>query len=93
MEPDNRSDVNHSRVPIASTDPSDWLCVRIVEEIANREGTDPARLPPLAESTDPDGLARLVDHAAVPITVSFRYIGYEVRVSADGQVSVTDVDA
>lgn len=85
--------MSHSRGLIASTEPRERLCVRILEEIATREGIDPTRLPPMAESIDPDSLARLVDHAAVPITVSFGYYGYDVRVSADGRVSITDVDA
>jgi len=67
----------------------------VVETVAAREGVDPIDLEtPLYETVDPDALDALVG-APTPaerqqlLHVVFEYHGYEVRVSADGDVSVS----
>ncbi|MFC3957611.1 HalOD1 output domain-containing protein [Halovivax cerinus] len=70
------------------------LGVRIVTEIADREGVDPTGLtPPLQDVVDVDALEALFE--PTPTTdrdcvgsVSFTYVGYEVTVAADGAITV-----
>lgn len=61
---------------------------RILASIAEREGTDILSLPPLYDAVDPDALKALVDQGGV-IEISFVYLGYDVLVQGDGQVSVS----
>lgn len=71
------------------------LGVRIVTEVAAREGVDPAALtPPLHDVIDPDALDALF--ASTPTnrrngqaSVSFTYNGYRVTVTGQGEISVT----
>lgn len=71
--------------------------VRIVSEVAAREGVDPTELkPPLHDVIDPEALEALFEptptsqrsHAG---SVSFVYRGYDVTVTASGEISVTEI--
>lgn len=71
----------------ASDDPP--VSVRIVETIADREGTDPASLDPvLYDVLDPDALDSLFDGVGTSGRIEFTYLGYDVAVDADGTVTV-----
>ena len=69
---------------------------RIVAAVARREGVDPTALRPrLNDVVDPDALDRLFSDGsgrreAPTGRVEFRYCGYDVTVSSDGRVAVTD---
>ncbi|AGB39965.1 HalOD1 output domain-containing protein [Natronococcus occultus] len=62
----------------------------VVSAVAEAEDADPVALPPLYEAIDPEALNALL--AAEPETavgtVAFRYAGYDVEVTGDGDVSV-----
>ena len=61
---------------------------RIVEAVAEREGTTPFDLrPPLYYTVNPEALERLLGGNA-EITVTFEYNGYVVTVRNDGSVLV-----
>jgi hypothetical protein len=73
---------------------SDTLCSRIIAEVADETGSDPASLPPLYEAIDPEALEALYDHSSGERaerrrdpTVQFRYAGRVVVVW-----SATDID-
>ncbi|WP_204365325.1 HalOD1 output domain-containing protein [Halorubrum aidingense] len=59
-------------------------CTAIVEAVAAVSDHDPADLPPLYETIDPDALNTLLgpagDRSDQPLAVSFAYFGYNVRV-------------
>lgn len=63
-------------------------CIAVVEAVAAVSGRDATDLPPLYESVDADALNTLFDPAGVdsdrPMSVSFTYVGYGVRVDRDG---------
>ncbi|WP_254864078.1 HalOD1 output domain-containing protein [Halovivax gelatinilyticus] len=71
--------------------------VRIVTEVAEREGVDPTMLrPPLHDVIDPEALEALF--APTPTSdrtaggsVTFAYCGYDVTVAADGTISVSEI--
>jgi hypothetical protein len=69
---------------------------RVVEAVARRKGVDPTELETrLNDVVDPDALDRLFSDgsgAREPPTgrVEFRYCGYDVTVSSDGRVTVSD---
>ncbi|WP_255198053.1 HalOD1 output domain-containing protein [Halorarius litoreus] len=62
----------------------------IVGAVAEREGTDALSLPPLYNAVDIDALEALVAHAdaSTGLSVTFRYVGWDVTVYADGSVTV-----
>lgn len=65
----------------------------VVEAVARREGVDPTELETrLNDVVDPDALDRLFgDGRDAPAgRVELRYCGYDVTVSSDGRVAVTD---
>lgn len=69
----------------------------VVDAVANAENADPVALPPLDDRLDPDGLNRLLhtdrnsadaglvftrtEELRNDLEVTFRYAGYDVRVS------------
>lgn len=66
----------------------------VVELVADREGTDPMELrPPLYDVIDPEALNALFAPTSrgrlrESGQVSFEYLGYDVTVRGDGDVSV-----
>lgn len=68
---------------------------RVIETIAAREGVDPIDLDePLYTAIDTDALDALVEAAdpdagRSPVHVEFRYHGYDVTVTADGDVHLS----
>jgi hypothetical protein len=67
--------------------------IRVVREVAAREGVDPTDLePPLHEVVDPDALDALFrprdDASEHATTVEFTYRGHRVRVHGPGTVDV-----
>lgn len=69
---------------------------RIVETVAAREGVDPMDLDePLFAAIDPDALDALLQRGETrstmsPIQLTFVYHGYEVTVTSDGAVEVSE---
>ncbi len=68
--------------------------IRIIEAVADREGTRPSELsPPLATAIDPDALNQLfestrTDESPRHCSVSFVYCGHEVSLYSDGRVAI-----
>lgn len=66
---------------------SDSLMTTILEVVADREGTDVARLPPLYEAIDPDALETLFEPTREGATrtgrLEFTYCGYVVTLVCD----------
>lgn len=55
--------------------------IRVVEEVARREGIDPIEVsPPLETVIDTDALDALVRSDRAPVEIAFEYRGYAVRV-------------
>lgn len=77
-------------VIIDATAPSDDEFGTIVlTTIADELGTDPASLPPLRESIDPDILNGFRDaDGGSAKALSFEYLGYEVIVTDDGVIQL-----
>jgi len=66
---------------------------QVLEAVAEQEGTTLLALDqPLYEAVDPDALDHLFAGDRRPDTVRFSYSGYEVSISGDGRIAVTDVD-
>lgn len=69
----------------------------VVEAVAAAEGVDPTELsPPLYTAIDPDVLDSIFSdgRGAHPTgQLVFEYLGYEVTVRPDGEVSVADPDS
>lgn len=62
----------------------------ILDRIASAEGVDQSDLsPPLYEATDPDALDRLVANTAAPLTVTFTYGDWTVKVRGGPETEVT----
>lgn len=71
----------------ASTD--DEFGTIVLTTIADELGTDPAALPPLRDSIDPDILNGFRDaDGASTKALSFEYLGYEVVVTDDGVIQL-----
>lgn len=70
----------------------------IVTAVADADGVSPLNVdPPLARVIDPDALQALVDSLAdnpygQTGTIDFSYNSYDVTVSADGSVSLSNSD-
>lgn len=64
---------------------------RILFKIAEREGVDPTDLPILAETIDPDALESLIKSLSDNGSVNFRYYGYDVQVTGDGDIDLTEL--
>lgn len=66
----------------------------IVQAVAETTGQDPLEMTPIYEYVDTDALDTLLDsgEGATPvIRVKFEYEGCLVKVTADGDVSVTEI--
>lgn len=80
---------------IESPPTADSISTRIVRSVATEKECEPENLdPPLYESVDPDALDALFradsDDCSEGVRVVFTYCGYEVAVSSDGVVDVTN---
>lgn len=62
----------------------------VVEAVAEREGADPAHLPPLYDVCDPDALTALLAGSGERVVVEFTYCDQRVTVDSDGVVLVAD---
>lgn len=61
----------------------------ILEEVAAREDTSPADLPPLYENLDPEALQELVESTDdASFHIEFGYNDYAVRIGPDGDVDI-----
>lgn len=76
--------------------PHDSAAGAVIHAVAEYTGTPPEDLDPLTESVDSDALEALVGGgagtSAGPATVSFRYVGLVVSVSADGRLRLTPAE-
>ncbi|MFP8957077.1 HalOD1 output domain-containing protein [Natrialbaceae archaeon A-CW3] len=74
--------------------PTPWATkpsLRVLEAVSDADGIDPdACEPPLYTVIDPVALDQLVESPGISRRgrVSFRYRGYDVTVTADGEVSL-----
>lgn len=67
------------------------LSMRLVTEVSRLEGVEPFDLPPLEDYVDTESLDKMFGNADSPFhegSVSFRYAGYEVTVSHDGEFEI-----
>lgn len=65
----------------------DELSTRIIQEVAEREGTNPQTLsPPLYSVIDPDSLNDLFRESTGSVT--FSYLGYEIVVNHSGEITI-----
>ena len=65
----------------------------VVERVAAREGVDHTELTPLFDAIDPDALDKLLDtngRTESAVQISFTYHGYDVTVTGDGAVRVSE---
>ena len=62
----------------------------VVQVVAEREGADPAHLPPLYDVCDPDALTALVNRSSERVVVEFTYCDRRVTVDSDGVVLLAD---
>lgn len=73
-----------------ATERSSSPSVAVVERVAALDDVDPTELEPLFETIDPEALDGLVesttDSEESGLQVRFEYQGYEVTVTADGEV-------
>ncbi|RQG94090.1 HalOD1 output domain-containing protein [Natrarchaeobius chitinivorans] len=73
------------------------ICLEIVEAIAEHDGTTPEKLhPPLHDAIETDALDALFtpdDADRRPSAVEFTYDEYTVRVDADAEITITDLEA
>lgn len=84
MDP-SRNDPD-SRTHFAETDE---LVHAIVTTIADSEGVDPTKLPPLYDAIDTDALDTLFRSSEWYGTVVFSYLGYEITAHSCGDVTVS----
>lgn len=67
------------------------VSVRILDAVAEREGTSPLEFDRLlSDAIDPDALDALLRGEYREVAVTFPYMGYRVRVESDGRVEVSD---
>lgn len=77
---------------------SQQVSERVVTAVADATDTSPENLtPPLFSVVDPEALDALVESMpsvspAAPGSVTFTYCGCDVTVSADGRVTVDEID-
>lgn len=72
------------------------ISLKVVEKVADREGTDPAELhPPLYTVIDTEALDSLFQSTASTVrangTVEFQYHGYKIRVDGSGEVQLGEM--
>ena len=70
---------------------------QVVEAVAQAEGVSPLELtPPLFHVVDPQALDRLVrsdaDRDTDVVEIEFRYLGYRIRVTSTGEITVRQSD-
>lgn len=63
----------------------DELVYRVVTDIAEAEGCDPAELPPLYDAIDPEVFDTMLHR---DVRLSFSYLDYEVTITSDDSVQV-----
>lgn len=68
------------------------VSLRVVDEIADKEGTSPLELEPLYDVVDPDALDALFQSDSAEGTFEFTYHGYHVVVREDGRLTVGEQD-
>lgn len=90
MPVDNSSANSSTDAIIDATASTDEEFVSIVvTAIAEETGVDPAALPPLGDSIDPDLLNAVRDATGKSnCALLFRYYGYEVVVTNDGRIKL-----
>lgn len=83
-DPDDENAASGERLRYVERSDTVSTCTAIVEAVAAVSDRDPADLPPLYETIDPDALNTLLGPAGErsdrPLAVSFAYFGYGVRV-------------
>lgn len=83
-DPDDENAASGERLRYVERSDTVSTSTAIVEAVAAVSDRDPADLPPLYESIDPDALNTLLgpagDRSDQPLAVSFAYFGYSVRV-------------
>jgi len=63
----------------------------VVYSVAEERGVDPTELTPLATVVDPDALEALfASNGAQPDAVEFPYAGYDVRLTENGRVELSE---
>lgn len=72
------------------TEKDQTVTEKVVYAVANAEGMSPTELRPLVTVIDPDALERLFRDPTGNAAVEFTYQGYQVRVSSDEQVTVSN---
>ncbi|SEQ40490.1 HalOD1 output domain-containing protein [Natrinema salaciae] len=83
-------------MPVVSPVQTKLPSIAIVESVAAHEGVDPVDLEvPLYDVIDPDALDTLLqgaskDEPTEPLEIEFTYVGYDVTVTRDGAVHVTE---
>lgn len=67
------------------------LVLSIVSEIADKEETSLANLPPLYETLDTEALQAFVESAEdITVSIEFVYNDYTVRIGSDGDIEVRE---
>jgi hypothetical protein len=74
-----------SRRSTATTDDAEFPASAVVDAVAEREGVDPADLPPLYDAIGPD-ILEVLHEADADQRVTFEYYGYGVTVSSNGSI-------
>ncbi|WP_415379909.1 HalOD1 output domain-containing protein [Halosimplex sp. TS25] len=90
MNREQQSSDGGARGPPGGTDA---VSVAVVERLATANECEPDAIPPLYRSVDPDALERLVGDTGGGgglARISFSHAGYDVTVSGDGRVTVTE---
>lgn len=84
-----RNDRGTAVVIDASVAEDDEFGTAVLTTIASEVGADPATLPPLRESIDPDVLNEFRDAGGESATaISFEYLDYHVVVTDDGVIQL-----
>lgn len=67
----------------------------LIDAVADLEGVDPAQLPPIYNTIDPEPIAALINGSGTEFELTFEYQGFEIRITpdryqitADGEVAV-----
>lgn len=61
--------------------------LHVIEAIADATDADPATMPPLYDTVDPDALDAMLD-ADATVEIVFEYDGHAIEISGDGDVLV-----
>ncbi|EMA34955.1 HalOD1 output domain-containing protein [Haloarcula japonica] len=80
------SGISPSVVEVHGTDQS--IITAVVRAVATAERQPVERLPPLADSINPDALTACIADSNTSGHVAFDYSGYRVVVNTDGTVTV-----